>query len=265
MYSIFIRPLLEYGSTIWDNCSFDNKRKIENIQTEALRIVTGGTKLCSTQKLYDETNCETLTKRRYKQKLCLLYKIINGLTPNYLYELLPPRVQQFSRYPLRNADDFSIPVSRTVTYSTSFIPSTVKDWNALGQYIKDTSTLNSFKFKLKPPCMPIPKYLNTIQVSRKGQILHSRLRLECSSLNYHLFKKNLVNNPRCSCGSTETTSHFLFTCPKYNMQRQQHLLVLPHQLTLSLLLNGDPNEPDTVNNIIFKHVQWYILATKRFT
>lgn len=264
MYTVFIRPLLEYGNTVWDNCSVENKRALENIQIEALRIVTGGTKVCSIQKLYDDTKCETLSKRRYEQKLCHLYKIINGATPVYLHRLLPPRVQQISRYPLRNSDDFSTPISHTVTYSTSFIPSTIRDWNALSQNIKDAQTLNSFKLKLKGTRNHIQPHFDTIQVSRIGQILHTRLRLRCSSLNQELFQKNLVSSPLCSCGSVETPSHFFFTCTKYVTQRQQHLLSLPHQLSLSLLLNGDPNESETVNNIIFKHAQLYILATKRF-
>ena len=31
MYKVFIRPLLEYGNIIWDNCSQENKKSLENI------------------------------------------------------------------------------------------------------------------------------------------------------------------------------------------------------------------------------------------
>ena len=83
-YISFVRPLLEYANIVWDNCTIENKRIVENIQLEAARIVTGGTKLCSIQRLYDETKWETLQKHRTKHKLCQLYKMINGLTPAYL-------------------------------------------------------------------------------------------------------------------------------------------------------------------------------------
>ena len=69
----------------------------------------------------------TLEKRRHKHKHFLLYKIINNLAPNYLMQLLPPRVQQFSRYPLRNSEDFAIPVTRTATYYNSFLPTALRD------------------------------------------------------------------------------------------------------------------------------------------
>jgi hypothetical protein len=48
------------------------------VQSEAARIVTGGTKLTSIQKLYEETGWEKLLERREKHKLNLLYKIVNN-------------------------------------------------------------------------------------------------------------------------------------------------------------------------------------------
>ena len=68
----------------------------------------------------------------------------------------------------------------------------------------------------------------------------------------------------CSCGSIETTSHFFSSCPRYTEHRQQYLLDLPHELSVPLLLRGDPNQSCTVNNIILKHAKLYILAIKRF-
>ena len=127
-----------------------------------------------------------------------------------------------------------------------------------------TECKHFFKHTLRNNHILVPKYFDTLHVSRIAQILHNRIRLECSSLNSHLFKKNLIDNQLCSCGSIETTSHFFFSCPRYTAQRQQYLLNLPHELSVSLLLRGDPSQPCTVNNIILKHAQLYILATKRF-
>ncbi len=44
-------------------------KKLENIQVEAARIVTGCTKLCSLNNLYKETGWQTLQTRRDQQKL----------------------------------------------------------------------------------------------------------------------------------------------------------------------------------------------------
>ena len=45
VYLTFIRPILEYGDTVWDNCTQYEKNELEKIQNEAARIVTGTTKL----------------------------------------------------------------------------------------------------------------------------------------------------------------------------------------------------------------------------
>ena len=202
MYKVFIRPLLEYGNIIWDNCSQENKKSLENIQLDALRISTGATNLCSVQKLYNETGFQTLESRRKKQKLCQLYKITNNLTPEYLKRLLPPRVQEQSRYHLRNPNDFMVPATRTTFFFNSFLPSALREWNSLYAATRNSTTLATIKRKLNSTNIVSPHFY-TIQTSRTGQILHTRIRLECSSLNQHLYKKNLIDSPNCPCGQVE--------------------------------------------------------------
>ena len=93
LYITYIRPLLEYGDIIWDNCSLTNKIYIDTLQVEAARIVTGGTKLYSIHSLYSETGWETLQLRRYKHKLfqldkLLMVKLLKILSPYYHQECM---------------------------------------------------------------------------------------------------------------------------------------------------------------------------------
>ena len=80
MYFAFIRPLLEYSDSVWDNCSNEAKRQLDSIHHEAARIITGGTKLCSLEKLLADLGWDSLQERRTKHKLVIFYKIINNLT-----------------------------------------------------------------------------------------------------------------------------------------------------------------------------------------
>ena len=41
IYLTFIRSLLEYSCEVWDNCSQTDNDRLENVQLEAARIVTG--------------------------------------------------------------------------------------------------------------------------------------------------------------------------------------------------------------------------------
>lgn len=51
-------------------------------------------------------------------------------------------------------------------------------------------------------------------------VLHTRLRNECSSLNGDLFRCNLVPDPSCLCGyRNESVGHYLFDCYRYTLHR----------------------------------------------
>ena len=88
IYTVFIRPKLEYGNEIWCNCTQYKKDDLGKIQTEAARIATVTTKLISIENLYSEIGWETLETRMKKQKLVLFYKIVQLLFPLLLLKLL---------------------------------------------------------------------------------------------------------------------------------------------------------------------------------
>ena len=84
LYFGFIRPILEYGSVVWDNCTREQSDLIESVQYESARIVSGLRKGTSTVKLYGELGWDSLQNRRKKQKLILMFKALEGELPNYI-------------------------------------------------------------------------------------------------------------------------------------------------------------------------------------
>ena len=122
IYTTFIRPILEYGDVIWDNCTQYEKLELEKIQNEAARIATGTTKLVSLNSLYKEICWETLETRRNNHKMTLFYKMVKSITPLYLSTLVPHSVSNMSRYNLRNSNDLQSLDARTNQYYTSFLP-----------------------------------------------------------------------------------------------------------------------------------------------
>ena len=213
IYFSFIRPLLEYGDVIWDNLSQGLKDELDKLQNEAARIVTGCTKLVAIADLYEETGWETLSERRRKHKLILFYKMINGLSPNYLNALVPPTVGNSSVYNLRSPNNLRTIPCRTSFYKNSFLPAATSDWTSLSDDMKSAETLTAFKYRLNLG-KPVLKQLY-FYGDRKIQIIHARLRNRCSSLNHHLYMKKIVQSPLCTCGSVESTEHFFLQCPNY--------------------------------------------------
>ena len=128
MYISLIRPLLEYADVIWDNCSVELHNDVEAVQIEAARIATGATRLCNVQSLLSELYWERLVIRRRNHRLSHFYKMKNG-SATYLSSLVP--VQTQDRYALRNTENIPLPIARSQLYNSSFLPATIRDWNAL--------------------------------------------------------------------------------------------------------------------------------------
>ena len=103
IYISFIRPRLEYADVVWNNCTRYEVNALEKIQLEAARIVTGATKLVSSEVLYNETGWESIETRRSKHKICLFYKMNNSISCNYLSSLVPQSVETTTHYSLHDA------------------------------------------------------------------------------------------------------------------------------------------------------------------
>ena len=190
IYISFIRPFLEYCDSVWNNSSTEAKKQLEAIHIEAARTVTSISKLCSITRLLDDLGWESLQSRRNKHKLTIFYKIMNGLTPNYLSDLLPPLVHETTSYNLRNSNHIQTAHANKNLFFNSFTPSTIRSWNSLSDDIKSATSVASFKYRLNHDLKKPPRHYNIC--TRIGQILHARLRMECGALNAHLYRKNIV-------------------------------------------------------------------------
>ena len=147
--SSYIRPLSEYACEVWDNCGICKSNKLEQLQLEAARIVTGLPIFTRTDALYKETGWELLAVRRNRRKLQMFHSMVNNTAPVYLCNLLPPTIQSTTVYPLRNGSDIIVPFCRLSLTRDSYIPSTIRKWNKLDQSLRDISSVAKFKNELR--------------------------------------------------------------------------------------------------------------------
>ena len=263
IYVSFLRPVLEYASVVWDNCTKREKENLEKIQIEAARIVTGITRSASLNNIYKEIGWLTLENRRKYQKLILIYKIISGLT----HEIFPRNVSTRTIYSLRNIHQIDSIACRTELLARSFIPSAVSLWNELPDDVKSLQSLSSFKSyilgRLSAPV--VPKYFFVGQ--RRLSVIHTRIRNKCSDLKYDLFFNHICSDCACSCGyAIEDAEHYFFQCTRYTIPRRKlfHELRSFHPLNKNLLLFESENLRLEDNSTIFLALQSYIKASERF-
>ena len=190
--------------------------------------------------------------------------MMHNITPLYLSSLVPQSIGNLSRYNLRTSNDLQNIDARINQYFNSFLPSSVRAWNNLPNNAKQCESVNSFKCFLQREKTTVPKHYYA--GCRKGQILLTRLRTSCSSLNFDLFVKNISDSPLCHCGTIENAQHFFFHCTFYQEQRNELMnAVSPYQQpSLKLFLYGDLSLSYETNTLIFENVYKYIIATKRF-
>ena len=119
IYFAFIRPIFEY--VVWDNSPRHDIlfNEMEKIQLQAARIVTGTNNYSSKHLLYIETGWDKLSKRREKQRLILLFKIINGMAPMHLLNIYNTFNNASYDYTLRN-NKMQLIYSRTEYFRSSF-------------------------------------------------------------------------------------------------------------------------------------------------
>ncbi|XP_021365288.1 uncharacterized protein LOC110458062 [Mizuhopecten yessoensis] len=268
IYLVFIRPLFEYACEVWDNCNITFSNKLENMQYEAGRIITGLPIYTKKEFIYRELGWKSLIDRRRIRKLSMFYNIYHDNAPSFLKSLLPPIVSNFSNYNLRNRNNFQNPYYRLQITKSSFIPSTSDYWNNLSIETKSSASIKQFKSLIQPQ-VTTPSYIKCFLEygSRKVNIIHCQLRNRSSSLNYDLFKAHLRDNSTCDCGNdSEDSSHFLLNCKKFDQSRNIMLQSLDwyNEITVEHLLFGDANLDYNLNIQICRSVQLFILSSKRF-
>ena len=251
IYKSYIRPVLEYGAVVWDNCTEGQSDQIELIQKRAGRIITGAIIRTRTASIYRELGWTSLKERRKISRLCQMHKIVNSDAPSYLVDTLPIMVGDQSCYPiLRDRKNISKMRSRLTLYEGSFFPKTISEYNNLNSTTRNIINNKAFKDAVKTK-IETPKPWFYVGDRRKS-IVHSRLRMNCSQLSYDLYALGIINNPSCLCGHVrEDATHFLLFCPLYNQQRRKLFNIFDNigfGKNVSNILHGN-SESDRASNI----------------
>ena len=85
-YNGIIKPVMMYGSMVWDNCSSDCVQKILKLQKRAARIILDADRTTPSIILFNTLNLLPFTRQSQIKRNILVYKRVNSnvITPNYV-------------------------------------------------------------------------------------------------------------------------------------------------------------------------------------
>ncbi len=119
---------------------------INKLHERALRI-TYRDHESSFQTLLEKDGTFTVHEKNLQVLMIEMYKSKHGLSPSFMTEIFPSRQ---SHYALRNNNEFSIPLVRTVFRGTETLRFRGPQiWQSLPPFIKNSSSLLEFKKKIK--------------------------------------------------------------------------------------------------------------------
>ena len=128
-YKRLVRPVLDYGSSVWGPPCVVLLEELESVQKRAARIVTDNYnyETGSMAGILGQLKWESLKKRRKDNRLILLYKGLKGKASVPTDDLIPKTRHCKNQHSMA----FQTPIANTDVYKDSFFPQTNRDWNAL--------------------------------------------------------------------------------------------------------------------------------------
>ena len=140
-YISLVRSILDYSAIIWDPYYIQDINKLESMQKQAARFITGDYKSheegCVTKMIYD-LGLESLQELRSFNRLVFFYKVVEGLVP----PIPPEEFLQLTRQKRQ------IRAKTYTSFVTSYIMRTAIQWNHLENSVVHAETVEGFKSAL---------------------------------------------------------------------------------------------------------------------
>ena len=282
MYKALVRSHLDYCDIIYHIPSTVNQppmgislndlmEKVERIQYQAARAVTGTWQGSNRTKLYEELGWESLSDRRMSRRVLQIYKIFDNKTPEYLRQKLPQSRRNFLEHIFKGYR------CRTGRYENSFFPDAVTSWNNIMAHFDHFPTYQRLKDHISSLIRPTPSPIFGLHNPSDLRYIF-QLRVGLSHLRSHKKRHNFADTPSdiCLCKQgNEDTHHFLLSCPFYTTFRSTLISNITSilnrnninlsELSTKLLLYGHPSISDSDNKQILASTLTFISNTNRFS
>jgi hypothetical protein len=140
-YFTYVRPIVEYASTVWDPYQAYQQHQLEMVQRRAARFVCHRyRRTSSVTNMLVGLSWEGLMERRRLARLAMFYRMQTGLVATHPSQFLTPRPDAPGYY--------FVPHSRINIHLHSYFPATVRVWNRLPATTVMAPSLDAFKARV---------------------------------------------------------------------------------------------------------------------
>lgn len=123
-----------YCSPVWDGLNQKVAEKLQKLQNRTARAITGANGELGSDLVLKMLKWDDLSIGRKKNKVVLMFKVINNLKPQYLQKLFS---SCNNNYDFRDCENkLALPKPRTNYLKRSFCYSGASSWNSLPSDLK---------------------------------------------------------------------------------------------------------------------------------
>ena len=144
LYKSMVRPLLEYGNTIWGPHSKVDQKKLERVQRRATKMVASIKNLPYPLRLR-RLELPSLYFRRRRGDMVTVYQLLHGGMDTQAEKFLTRHESNQTR---GHGWKLCKPRAKSLTRRNAFSTRVVNDWNALPAAVVTAESLTSFKARL---------------------------------------------------------------------------------------------------------------------
>ena len=149
LYWGYVLPHILYCANVWSGRSKRNYDTMNRLHKRAAYMVSKKTWFTPSNEVLNELSWPSLEKLLWKASCCMVYKCVNQLTPQIIYDKLTFDDNVKSR-PTRDTGKMLLrpPHCHTEFYKRSFFVSACDNWNNLPLTVKESPSITSFKRNL---------------------------------------------------------------------------------------------------------------------
>lgn len=145
-YFTLVRPHLEYACCVWDPYRQSHINQIEQVQRHAARFVTRDYRYTSSvTEMINNLGWQSLETRRQHRRLINFYKSIHGEIALPLPYYVKPNARQSRGHDTK----FQHVKARIDSFSYSYFPRTIRNWNNIPQELVSSSSSSVFAAMLQ--------------------------------------------------------------------------------------------------------------------